>query len=241
MRPRITRRKSKRGGGKGSKKRRRLSLTNLKSYNTRSYNTRSYKRRSYNKSSFNINDESCQTPRCVSCRYFALKQYFARSMTIDEARAEIDKYASHDDSVSDEYDARAILYDPSKPLPDGFSVIFIVAKGSKINSPIHAFLLEKRSKHFYIYGSWGQFRSSSREEWEAYTKNMMNKDESYQDWDEYDISEISHMPTVQGPFTEHELKADFGDIQSNLAKLFGLTPTEIRCIHLPEIDIKIFK
>jgi hypothetical protein len=236
MIPRRTRRKKgKRGGGKGSKKSHKPSLTNAKKYSSLT------NIKSFNRSNFNINDESCQTPRCVSCRYFALKQYFARSMSIDKARAEIDKYANDDESISDLYDERAIIYDPSKPLQDGFSVIFIVAKGSKIKSPIHAFLLEKRGTQFYIYSSWSQTRPSLREEWEVYSKNMINQDQSYQDWDEYDINEISRMPTIQGPFTEDELKTDFGHIQHNLGKLFGLTPREIRCVDLPEIDIKIFK
>ena len=177
----------------------------------------SQKRRS--KKAINVSQAECQTPRCVSCRYFALKTYF-REIGLPDEEVQHKVIVEYDRG---ELDHLTRYFNPlgAEELPNGLSVIFITEKRQPISSPLHAFLLEKVGQQYYIHSSWGQSRASSRDEWLVYKADKNKLGENALNHDEYYVNEIQHFPTTHGPFDEQRLKEDLSNIKPNLNKLFG--------------------
>ena len=136
-----------------------------------------------------------------------------------------------------------------KSLPN-FLPIFITAKGEPISSPLHVFIIRrkpvvkvgsKRKKNDTVYvvdGSWGQSRAAKEEEWLTYVEIQKTKNESYSNWDEFDVDEIAHQPTTQRYFSEEELKEMLSQLDNpkNLQTLFGLTDAELGCVNIHELE-----
>ena len=144
------------------------------------------------------------------------------------------------------YNDKVTIFNPAgaESLPEDISVVFITEKGYPINSPKHAFLLEKISNgQYYIHSSWSQPRASELHEWEAYRNERMTKGEEYMNHDEYEVHDIIRMPTTQGPFEERTLREYFSNLKPHLRTLFGLTSREMKCVHdkYQNIDIQIFR
>ena len=199
----------------------------------------SQKRRS--KKRIDVSNTECQTPRCVSCRYFALKTYFREQMGLLPEEVQHKLNVEYDRG---ELDHLARQYNPlgAEELPDDLSVIFITEKGQTISSPLHAFLLEKVGTHYYIHSSWGQSRAASHDEWLVYKADKNKLGENALNHDEYYVNEIQHLPTTHGPFDEQSLKEDLSNIKPNLNKLFGLTRKELACAShtFKNVDLYIF-
>ena len=188
----------------------------------------------------NVTAPECQTPRCISCRYFALKEYFIlMGHSEKNARTKIEDYSQG------LYNDKVTIFDPrsAEAMPDGLSVVFITGKRDTIDNPKHAFLLEKIGNQYYIHSSWGTLRAATKKEWNTYRKQKTDVGEEYVDHDEYEVREIGHLPTTQGPFEETTLREYLTTIKPNLHTLFGLTPQEIVCIDdsFQNISIQIFK
>jgi hypothetical protein len=176
----------------------------------------------------------------MSCRYFALKEYFILMGDSEQtARTKIDHYSEG------LYNDKVTLFDPrsAEAMPDGLSVVFITGKRDKIDNPKHAFLLEQIGNKYYIHSSWGTLRAATIQEWNTYRAKKASLGEEYVDHDEYEVREIGHLPTTQGPFEERILREYLIHIKPHLNKLFGLTPEEIACIgnNFQNITIQIFK
>ena len=143
------------------------------------------------------------------------------------------------------YNDKVTLFDPisAGAMPDGLSVVFITGKRDKIDNPKHVFLLEQIGDQYYIHSSWGTLRAATKQEWNVYRKKKVNLGEEYVNHDEYEVREIGHLPTTQGPFKEAILREYLTNIKPHLKTLFGLTPQEIECIHddFQNISIHIFK
>ena len=175
----------------------------------------------------------------TSCRYFALKEYFT-SHGLSNANSErnIDKF------ISKEYDNDSTILDDGVEFPEGKSVIFITRKGDNISDTIHAFLLDNTPDGFYIHSSWGLSSCATMPQWKRYRRELNSINAPYLNMDELDIQQIERYPTVQGPFSEYELRDALDNLRPNLKKIFGLTNREIQFVTYnldkEHIDIHIF-
>ena len=169
--------------------------------------------------------DACKTPRCVSCRYFALKAYFLKiGYTLKDMDILFAKYSKR------ALDSLAKPFDPNNlnTLPD-FAPIFITSSNGIISSPLHVFIIRRRIVYkkvgikrnktmvYSIDSSWSQSRAGTEKEWLDYKSNHPNENINLED---FDVSEITHSPTTQRLFTEDELKDMLSNISDNLQKLF---------------------
>jgi hypothetical protein len=196
--------------------------------------------------------KECRTPRCVSCRYFTIKAYLLRmGYTDDEINYIFGQYATWElHKLATQIDPLELKLDEQHD----FLPIFITVKGGNITSPLHAFIIrrrkfiqkgKKRIKHteYVVDSSWGQSRTATPEEYEEHRAASVEKGVEPQSQSDFDIDEIKHLPTTQGPFSSKELTEKLQNIPKNLQNLFGLTEDEFRCVEPDEfssVDLFLF-
>jgi len=147
-------------------------------------------------------DEVCNTSRCVSCRYFAMKVSFLKM-----------KYELKDmDELFEKYDRGALNSFATPFEPDELgqlpivAAIFITKKEQPISSPLHAFMIRRilnthtGQTQYKVDGSWAQSRAAKEQEWLNYVERQQGQQTEYVNWDELYIDEIAHPPTTQRPF-----------------------------------------
>ena len=192
----------------------------------------------------------CETSRCVSCRYFAMKAYFLKiGYTLKDMEELFEKYDRGD------LNKLAKRFNPNElgEQPD-FSPIFITLKDEQISSPRHACIIvrkivyetvsKKRKKviKYSIHGSWAQSRAAKEEEWLNYVEEKKKLQTEYVNWDEFYVDEIAHTPTTQRSFSETELTYMLSHLDNPeyLQTLFGLTDAELDCVNIHELKNVVF-
>jgi hypothetical protein len=193
--------------------------------------------------------DECRTPRCISCRYFAIKAYLLK-IGYEDIDGVLEKYNK---GILHQY---AIKFVPSNlnELPD-FAPIFITAKEQTITSPLHAFIIRrktiflqagKKRKKITVYSidsSWGQSRAAQEYEWLNHVVNRHKLGQEPINQEEYYIDEITHEPTTQRLFDRDTLYSMLINIPNNLQTLFGLSNDELDCINITDfqnVDLYLF-